>query len=201
MDWKRQTARTARAADHGGAGTPRITRPLVPGIPSRVVDASGVVKRQDKGLGPSQPHRREPEPEPETVARPSREGQLVVGRGICFKGDIKACDTLTVYGQVEASLPARAIQVGEGGDYRGSAEVEVAEIAGAFDGTLTVRGRLTVAPTGRVTGTVRYTELEIAAGGQITGDIQILDTPAPADTTESEPQPRKAAAEPVDSDA
>lgn len=207
MDAKKQTARTVMAADHGGTGAPRMSRPLVPGIPSRVVDASGVVKRQDKFPGAQTSRHREPRPEPEPEREPAtggaagREGQLVVGRGICFKGDIKACDTLIVHGQVEASLPARAVQVAEGGDYRGSAEVEAAEIAGTFDGTLSVGGRLTVTPTGRVTGTIRYLELEIAPGGRITGDVQLLDTAEPAAATPPAAEPQEAAAEPADSDA
>ncbi|WP_161958665.1 bactofilin family protein [Ferruginivarius sediminum] len=154
-----------------------MTRPLVPGIPSRVVDPSGVVKRQDKTVTP---------PRESEVSDPlSNEGQLVVGKGIRFKGEITACDTLIVYGQVEASLPARAIQVAEGGDYQGTAEVDEAVIAGNFDGNLTVRQRLTIAATGRVKGTIRYAELEIAAGGQITGDIQLLEQQVPAETAKA----------------
>lgn len=151
-----------------------MSRPLVPGIPSRVVDPSGVVKRQDKTVSP---------PRESEVSDPlSNEGQLVVGKGIRFKGEITACDTLIVYGQVEASLPARAVQVAEGGDYQGTAEVDEAVIAGNFDGNLTVRQRLTIAASGRVKGMIRYAELEIAAGGQITGDIQLLEQPAPVQT-------------------
>lgn len=174
MDWMRRTGRINYAAEGSGQGRPRMSRPLVPGIPSRVVDPSGVVKRQE--VGPTRAQEAEPEdgPAPEQDFEQSGGGQLVVGRGIRFKGEIKTCDTLVVHGDVEASLPGRALEVGEVGVYNGTAEVELADIAGSFEGSLTVSGRLTIAASGRVTGTIRYGELAIEAGGQISGDVQVL---------------------------
>jgi cytoskeletal protein CcmA (bactofilin family) len=49
--------------------------------------------------------------------------------------------------------------------------VDEAEIAGRFEGTLMVTGRLFVRSTGRIVGTLGYGEIEIERGGQITGDI------------------------------
>ncbi len=40
---------------------------------------------------------------------------------------------------------------------------------------MTVSNRLVVHSTGRVTGTVRYFAVEIEAGGQISGDVQVTD--------------------------
>lgn len=161
-----------------------MSRPLVPGIPSRVVDPSGVVKRQE--MGPDRSREATMASDAAADPVPSDDfdqpggGQLVVGRGIRFKGEIKTCDTLVVHGDVEASLPGRALKVGEVGVYNGTAEVELADIAGSFDGTLSVRGRLTIAATGKVTGTIRYGELAVEAGGQISGDIQVLSDSAPS---------------------
>lgn len=156
----------------GGPGSPRVARPLVPGIPSRVVDPSGVVKHHE--LGPLRPRPEAAEGEGGSA------GRLVVGPGIHLKGDIKACDRLVVHGTVEASLPGRAMEVGEKGLFTGSAEVEEATVAGRFDGRLTVRGQLTIAAGGQVTGTVRYRRLAVEAGGRISGDIQTLEAAADA---------------------
>ncbi len=57
----------------------------------------------------------------------------------------------------------------------GEAEVETAEIVGEFEGKLTVSNRLVVHATGRVKGTVRYFAVEIEAGGQISGDVQVTE--------------------------
>ena len=64
----------------------------------------------------------------------------------------------------------------------GRAEVEEADIGGLYEGDLTVHGRLLIRRTGRVTGTVRYGELEIERGGDLSGSVELLEgsaDPAP----------------------
>ena len=69
----------------------------------------------------------------------------------------------------------RALEVAEGGRFTGGrAEVEEAEVAGEYEGGLTVRGRLLVRGTGRVSGTVRYGELELERGGRLSGSVEAL---------------------------
>lgn len=100
--------------------------------------------------------------------------KLIVGRDIRLKGEITACDTLIVEGRIEASMDSRVIQVAESGIFKGEASVDQAEIRGRFEGTLTVRDYLLVCATGRITGTVRYGQIEIERGGEIGGDVQVL---------------------------
>ncbi|MBI3709760.1 MAG: polymer-forming cytoskeletal protein [Proteobacteria bacterium] len=110
--------------------------------------------------------------------RPAGEGEtkkLIVGREICLSGEITSCDRLVVEGKVEATLTeSRAIEIAEPGYFKGSAEIESAEIAGRFEGTLNVRDRLFIRSTGRVSGQVRYGQIEIEPGGEISGDIQVV---------------------------
>ncbi len=153
----------------------RFARPPVPGMPSRVVDSNGVVRRQDADTRRMRDDQRGHDYANPERERSSGEGELVVGPEIRFKGEISSCDTLIVHGHVEAALPARAMRIGQTGEYRGTAEVDEAEIAGVFDGTLTVRRRLIIAAGGKVRGTVRYAQLEVAAGGEIAGDIGVLE--------------------------
>lgn len=99
---------------------------------------------------------------------------LTIGRGISVSGDISACDTLVVEGSVEANLTAgRNLDIAAGGVYRGKAEVENAVIAGNFEGELRVLGRLHIAATGQIVGTVRYGKLEIDSGGELNGDVSV----------------------------
>jgi len=99
--------------------------------------------------------------------------QLIVGREISLSGEITACDRLIVEGSVEANLAnCRDIDIAESGLFKGSASIDEAEIRGRFDGDLTVRKRLLIRSTGKVVGTIRYGQIEIECGGQISGDIQ-----------------------------
>jgi len=112
---------------------------------------------------------------PVSASAPVTEGgsKLTVGPNIKLKGvEITDCDTLLVEGLVEATMDSRVIQISERGAFKGSAEIDIAEIHGQFDGNLTVRQKLTIHATGKVTGTVRYGKLVIEEGGQLTGDIQ-----------------------------
>ncbi|MBV7453038.1 polymer-forming cytoskeletal protein [Acidovorax sp. sif1233] len=99
--------------------------------------------------------------------------KLTVGPNIKLKGvEITDCDTLVVEGTVEATMDSRVIQISENGAFRGSAEIDIAEIHGEFNGTLTVRQKLVIYSTGKVNGKIRYGKLVVEEGGQLAGEIE-----------------------------
>ena len=105
-------------------------------------------------------------------AVPEGGSKLTVGPNIKLKGvEITDCDTLVVEGFVEATMDSRVMQIAEQGAFKGSAEIDVAEIRGEFNGNLTVRQKLVIYSTGKVTGTIRYGKLVIEEGGQLAGEI------------------------------
>mgnify|MGYP003672066994 CR=1 FL=1 len=111
------------------------------------------------------------------TADSEREGgkKLIVGRDIVLNGKIAACDRLVVEGSVEATLEnSKVIEIAESGVYKGTAEIEEAIISGRFEGTLIVRGQLTIKATGRVSGEVRYGRIAIESGGIVTGTLETL---------------------------
>jgi cytoskeletal protein CcmA (bactofilin family) len=109
------------------------------------------------------------------VYTPTKEGEskLTVGPNIKLKGvEITDCDTLVVEGSVEATMDSRVIQISERGSFKGSADIDIAEIRGQFDGNLTVRQKLVIYATGKVTGRVRYGKVVIEEGGQLSGEVE-----------------------------
>ena len=91
-----------------------------------------------------------------TVATESG-SRLIVGPNIKLKGvEITDCDTLVVEGTVEATMDSRVIQIMANGAFKGSADIDIAEIHGQFDGNLTVRDKLVIYAQGKVNGTIRY---------------------------------------------
>jgi cytoskeletal protein CcmA (bactofilin family) len=101
--------------------------------------------------------------------------KLIVGREIFLNGEINSCDRLVVEGRVEANMKdCREIEIAESGTFKGQVEIERADISGVFEGDLTAREHLVVRATGRITGKVRFGELEIERGGQIVGDVQVF---------------------------
>lgn len=100
---------------------------------------------------------------------------LMIGREISLSGQITACDRVIVEGKVEAQLTdSRFVEVSETGQFKGSAEVEEAEIRGRFEGRLSVRGRLLIRGSGKVSGEIAYGQVEIECGGEISGTVQTV---------------------------
>jgi cytoskeletal protein CcmA (bactofilin family) len=109
---------------------------------------------------------------------------LIVGREIALSGEITSCDRLVVEGSVEANLAnCRDIDIAESGLFKGSASIDEAEIRGRFEGVLTVKKRLLIRSTGKVVGKIRYGQIEVERGGQISGEI----SSAPAEGEEARP--------------
>jgi|HubBroStandDraft_1064217.scaffolds.fasta_scaffold00055_38 cytoskeletal protein CcmA (bactofilin family) len=111
--------------------------------------------------------------------RPRREGadihRMVVGREIKLSGTISACDQLLVEGTIEADLTdCDDLQIAEMGLFKGCASIGEADIRGRFEGTLIVRN-LIVRASAKVTGKIRYAQLQIERGGQISGDVVALE--------------------------
>ncbi len=100
---------------------------------------------------------------------------LVVGRDISLNGQILACDKLVVEGSVEADLSeSQIIEIARHGRFKGTAVIDEADISGCFEGNLTVRKHLVVRSTGKIYGTINYSRVEIEAGGEISGNINVL---------------------------
>lgn len=152
--------------------TPRVGPPAAPMAPSAAV---GV---------PARPAR------PEPLAADRR--TLVVGRGISLQGTVADAERLVVEGTVESQMiQAAELFVAQAGVFRGEVQVEDAEIAGLFDGTLTVRGSLTIRGTGKVNGVARYRKLAVEEGGVVSGRMETL-TDQPAGAAAPAPQPMAA---------
>lgn len=106
---------------------------------------------------------------------------LTVGNDILLKGEIATCDRLVIEGRVEAKLSeVHTVEIAECGSFKGTAEVEDAEISGIFEGDLIVRNRLVIYATGEVRGNISYGEIEIERGGRLTGQIKTASNPAPS---------------------
>ena len=126
------------------------------------------------GLGvPSSTNMRPAMPPAAPVTEATGGSQLTVGPNIKLKGvEITDCDTLVVEGTVEATMNSRVIKIAANGAFHGTAEIDIAEIHGRFDGSLTVREKLVIYGSGKVSGKIRYGKVVIEEGGELTGQIE-----------------------------
>ena len=82
-------------------------------------------------------------------------------------------------------MDSRVIQISERGAFKGSAEIDIAEIHGVFEGNLTVRQKLVIFSSGKVSGRVRYGKIVIEEGGQLSGEIDSTTSAARAGSNSS----------------
>ena len=142
---------------------PRLPDPARPGGGPAHPSAS-VSQRADQSLGS-----RDSEIEPR---------KLIVGRGTSVSGEINSCNRLVVEGSVEANLQnCQHTEITETGTCNGNAAIDDVEVSGRFEGDLVVRKRLLIRASGQVSGTITYGELEVEAGGRISGMIQAPEGP------------------------
>jgi cytoskeletal protein CcmA (bactofilin family) len=153
----------ARPAVGVGTPPPRMPDLLRPGGGPAHPSAS-VSQRTDQSLGA---------PNHDVEAR-----RLIVGRGTSVSGEINSCDRLVIEGTVEANLQnCQHMEITETGTFNGNAALDDVEVSGRFDGDLVVRKRLLIRASGHVSGTITYGELEVEAGGRISGVIQAPEGP------------------------
>ena len=137
------------------------------GMPS-----AGTLNSSGLGVPPSS-NMRPATPPAAPVTEATGGSQLTVGPNIKLKGvEITDCDTLVVEGTVEATMNSRVIRIAENGAFHGTAEIDIAEIHGRLDGSLTVREKLVIYGSGKVSGKIRYGKVVIEEGGELTGQIE-----------------------------
>ncbi|MDF7673571.1 polymer-forming cytoskeletal protein [Acetobacteraceae bacterium ESL0709] len=106
---------------------------------------------------------------------------LVVGHGISIQGTIQDVERLVIEGTVEANLiQAKEFVIAQGGIFRGTVEVEIAEIGGTMDGDLKALNSLTLQATGRLVGKAACHRLQVEDGGQITGQLEMIPAAPPS---------------------
>ena len=98
------------------------------------------------------------------------DGVLTVGKDMTMTTDQPIyCQTLRVLGTLEATVHAHKIIIADGARVMGSVRVNEAEIHGEFDGSLQVRGTLTVHASATLIGKIRATEIGLAKQAKVSG--------------------------------
>lgn len=153
-----------------GNTAPRLETPAYPAAPTPNTN----VTQPLSPIAMAQ-SRRTTNAQPAGFNRQEQLRKLTVGRDISLNGEITTCDHLIVEGNIVATIKdGQVLEISETGTFSGLVEIETADIAGRFDGNLTVRGKLVIRATAVVTGSIQYGRLQIDTGAILDGQIKPL---------------------------
>ncbi len=105
------------------------------------------------------------------MADNNQNGCLTVGEGVKLTGNVVVPDIASISGTIEGEITAREILVGSTGVLKGKVTADVVDVRGEIHDNLTANKSLFIRSTGKVVGTVQYTEIEIEKGGDLQGNL------------------------------
>jgi cytoskeletal protein CcmA (bactofilin family) len=108
------------------------------------------------------------------MAGPERPLAALLGRGALYKGDMHFEGRVRVDGSYKGRIFTEdTLEIGEGGAVDGEIDVSVLVVAGTASGTIRVRDRLVLQPTGVLRGTVEAANLEVHPGARIEATVRV----------------------------
>lgn len=177
---RKDEANIPPASDPSSVPTARDPDLAVPPFrPAAVVPpvASAAASQAKPSMAPSPAAR----PASPSAGRPTGRAEagekrvLQLGKGISIQGSVTEAERIVIEGTMESQLlQCQELAISHSGVFKGEVQVEDADIAGVFDGTLNATGSLTIRATGRVLGVARSRRLSVEDGGQLTGRMEMI---------------------------
>lgn len=100
------------------------------------------------------------------------QGVLLVREDTIIKGEIRNCRQMEVYGYVEGDVAADNLLVHPSGRCFGTVNTGSADVHGTLQGEVTVKNLINIRSTGAVTGSVRYGQMSMEAGGSLSAEVR-----------------------------
>lgn len=99
-------------------------------------------------------------------------GVLVVREDTAIMGEIRNCQRIEIYGHVQGQIAAESILVHEGGHFYGTVKSDTADVHGTMQGDVIVKNLISIRSSGSVSGNVRYGQLALEAGGNLSAEVR-----------------------------
>ena len=96
----------------------------------------------------------------------------LIGEDLVIKGEIRNGGTIEVRGLVEGTLSAERVIIHPGGRLNGILKADSAEVHGLMQGNVAVKQLLSIGSGGVVRGDVRYGQIAMANGGELSAELR-----------------------------
>jgi cytoskeletal protein CcmA (bactofilin family) len=94
-----------------------------------------------------------------------------IGQDLSIIGDVLGRGVVEIQGVVQGTVSAPNIHVHQGGHVRGAVKADRASVDGTVEGRVAVKNLISIGSSGRVSGDVRYGQLALAEGGDLSADV------------------------------
>jgi cytoskeletal protein CcmA (bactofilin family) len=99
-------------------------------------------------------------------------GVLVVREDTAIVGEIRNCRQIEIYGYVEGKVSADTVLIHPSGRFFGTVNSDNADIHGTLQGDVSVKHLINIRSSGTVSGNVRYGQLALEAGGNLSAEVR-----------------------------
>ncbi len=96
----------------------------------------------------------------------------VIGADLVITGEVRNGGSVEVLGRIDGSLAAEHVIVHRGGQIFGALNAGSAEVDGVVQGQLLVRRLLQIGSSGQINGDVRYGQIAMQSGAELSADVR-----------------------------
>ena len=87
-------------------------------------------------------------------------------------GIIKDCKNIEIRGYIKGELTADTVIIHPNGKFYGKLKTSSLEVHGDIQGNVTVKNLIDIKSTGKVSGNIRYGQLMVATGGDLSAELR-----------------------------
>jgi cytoskeletal protein CcmA (bactofilin family) len=98
--------------------------------------------------------------------------EAVIQEDTVIKGKIRNCRQMEIRGYFEGELAAEEVLVRPGGTFYGTMKSERADVAGSVQGEVFVKNLISIRSSGSVNGHVRYGQLAMEMGADLSAELR-----------------------------
>jgi cytoskeletal protein CcmA (bactofilin family) len=99
-------------------------------------------------------------------------GELIVREDTILRGEVRNARQVEVYGYIEGNVAAQSLLVHQGGRCFGTIKTDEAEVHGTVQGEVVVKHLINIRSSGSVTGNVRYGQLAMEIGANLSAEVR-----------------------------
>ncbi len=125
-------------------------------------------------------------PQPRRAVGGSSASFSIIGSDMEITGNVKASVDLHIDGRIDGDVSCASLVQGAGSVIRGAVTADTAKVGGRIEGSIDAE-HLVVESTALIVGDVSYTELTVASGGVIDGQLKQKTAPANVSPIRVEP--------------